>query len=157
MAGSLRVGRTTSPSVSRFREDCAYTYTNLHSQAEAENEEVDQAGRRVLLAWLKFQKGLPEQESINIRDKPPTFALLSATVEAAQTSLEEKRASSTIKARFRKICSSINDYEDLAKVIPSNDKYVSIVTGAVGALIKVSLSDMENLACSHLTDRSRPQ
>jgi len=70
--------------VSQFREDWAYTSTNLHSKAEAENEEIDQAGRRVLLAWLKFQKGLPEQASINLRDKPPTFAVLLAAVEAAQ-------------------------------------------------------------------------
>lgn len=143
MAGSLRSGRTTSPYVSQFREDRAYTSTNLHSKAEAENEGIDQAGRRVLLAWLKFQKGLPEQESINLRDKPPTFAVLLAAVEVAQMNLEDKRASSTIKARFRKICSSINDYEYLAKPIPSDDKYVSIVTGTVGAMIKVSLSDVE--------------
>lgn len=91
----------------------------------------------MMQAWRRFYKSLPKEQSADLEGKPPDLQFLRDAVNAANADLEKKQKDSPISRSFHSICGTFNDYQNLAKVLPSGDKYVCLITGSLGALIKV--------------------
>ena len=78
--------------------------------------------------WTKHRKDIP------------TIETLYKAVQAMQVSHEKKNYTTLGKAksRFLDFTERMNDYSYLADLIPSGDKYVSLVAGTVSLIVKVS-------------------
>lgn len=96
-------------------------------------------------AWRRFYQSLPKEQSADLRDKPPDLRFLQEAVKAANADLESKQEGSSIKRGFHTICSTFDDYQNLAAVIPSGDKYVCLITGSLGALVKVRCTSQKSV------------
>ncbi|SMR57670.1 unnamed protein product [Zymoseptoria tritici ST99CH_3D1] len=90
-------------------------------------------------AWARFQQKLPRAEQENMRNTPPSLFVLCNAVHAAESRWQSKRDESrweVVKKTFVKLSRSTEDYSQLLAVVPANDKYISLLTGSLSAVVK---------------------
>jgi len=88
-------------------------------------------------AWRKFYESLPNEQSANLEAQRPDLRFLQDVVNAANANLKKKQKTQSIRQGFHRVCETFGNYENLSGVIPSGDKYICLITGSLGALIKV--------------------
>lgn len=91
-------------------------------------------------AWEKFNRQLPEDRRDFVRNQPPSLTAVHDAIRKASVTWQSKRSDSRLgklKKVFANVCESCSDHSDLLAVIPSGDKYVSLVTGSLSAIGKV--------------------
>ncbi|KAI9712427.1 MAG: hypothetical protein M1820_001640 [Bogoriella megaspora] len=116
----------------------------LQSNVAEEEVELHRMSQQVAQAWKKFQKNLPSMEqSADISNRPPSLQFLQSVVESAQERLDAKYRDSGVKPRLRRLCKLFSNYESLLKPIPTSDKYISLVAGSIGTLVKASVTHGE--------------
>ena len=96
--------------------------------------------RKLYAAWTKFCNRLPENRGQSISKDVPSLKQLHESVKRASDSWQEDRKNTKIgrlKDKFSNICRSINDHSALLSMIPSNDKYICLLTGSVSAIAQV--------------------
>lgn len=94
-------------------------------------------------AYKKFLKCLPKEHAARIEDGPPRLDVVLKAVSVAQVSWKNKRENTKTgqaKEVYSKVVRSLYGHRDLFAMIPSSDKYVSLVAGSLTAIIKVGSS-----------------
>ena len=90
--------------------------------------------------YKRFLKCLPKDHPARIEDGPPMLDCVVDALRSAHaewTSNREKTKMGRTKTLFTKVAQSLVKYKDLFAIVPSGDKYVSLVAGSVSAIIKV--------------------
>ena len=92
--------------------------------------------------YKNFLKCLPKEHEARIEDGPPRLDVVIKAVKIADAKWKgnrEKSKAGRTKRLFTKIPVHLDKYKELAAVVPSGDKYVSLIAGSVSAIIKVQL------------------
>ena len=90
--------------------------------------------------YKKFLKCLPKDHQARIEDGPPMLDCVVDALSLADAewkSNREKTKMGRMKTLFTKVAQSLAKHKDLFAVVPSGDKYVSLVAGSVSAIVKV--------------------
>lgn len=94
--------------------------------------------------WKKAIEDLIEKRGDDSKDlakliKNPTPERLEAVVRRAQNELEAKTHTKVgrVKGWFGKVAGRINNHKYLLDMLPSGDKYTSVLIGGLTACIKV--------------------
>ncbi|KAF3401079.1 hypothetical protein DPV78_004951 [Talaromyces pinophilus] len=104
---------------------------------------LDQS-RRLYAAWIKFRKSLPQDQNMEVDSSHrPDIKYLIDTVSKAASTWQEDREQSTsgkLKAKFVKLCENCKNHSKLLSVIPSHDKYISLLSGSLSAIAQASIN-----------------
>ncbi|KAH8805261.1 hypothetical protein F5884DRAFT_443330 [Xylogone sp. PMI_703] len=110
---------------------------------------LHEKAQKLLEAWRKFTRKLneklPAEQQIAV-DQIPRFDLLEKAVHDAQSSLRAKRDGTIVgrsHGRLANVIRSFDDYKDLLGIIPSDDKYICLLTGTLSAFAKASMHHEE--------------
>jgi len=96
--------------------------------------------RKLYAAWDKFLQGLPKEQRQDLVGKPPNLRYLYNAVEKASNTWQDDREGQKrgrLKQVFSDLCGSFRDHSNLLKVIPSDDKYICLLTGSLSAIAQV--------------------
>lgn len=107
-----------------------------------ERERLEKASRELAATWLKFQDVLPHDQKRKVDNSPPCINDVFQAVDIAEHKRKGKRNDTRVgglKSRFGKLCRNLVGHENLFAVIPSGDKYISILSGSLSAIIKVTV------------------
>lgn len=107
-------------------------------------------------AYQKFLKCLPQGHEAKIEDGPPRLEVILealADAENAWKNNKEKTKAGGMTTLFSKVAMNLNRYRELFAIVPSSDKYVSLVAGSISAIIKVQKSATRHLCRYTLTDK----
>ena len=97
--------------------------------------------------YKRFLKCLPKDHEAKIEDGPPRLNVVISAVRIADAKWKgnrEKSKAGRVKRLFTKVPVHLEKYKELAAVVPSGDKYVSLIAGSVSAIIKVPLHSVLN-------------
>ena len=92
-------------------------------------------------AYKSFLKCLPKGHEARIEDGPPQLDVVAKAMKLAESTLRDRRETTKtgrMKQLFGRVAKSLHGHKELFGVVPSGDKYVSLVAGSVSAIIKVS-------------------
>ncbi|KAJ6178724.1 hypothetical protein N7519_009185 [Penicillium mononematosum] len=105
--------------------------------------------QRLHTAWSKFQRNLPEDQLMQLRDhERPDINFLMATVKKASATWQSDREESTlgkVKSKFRGLCETCHDHSSLLAMIPKDEKYVTLLTGSLSAIVQATINH-QNIA-----------
>ncbi|KAF5249411.1 hypothetical protein FANTH_5292 [Fusarium anthophilum] len=100
--------------------------------------------RRLYAAWDKFRHDLPEDQQMKLEpDDRPDVNYLFATVNKASETWKLDRDESKLgklKSKFHSICQTCRDHSSLLAIIPKDDKYVSLLTGSLSAIVQATIN-----------------
>ena len=97
--------------------------------------------RKLYAAWTEFCKNLPENQRQEMTDEIPSIKYLFKTVDEASKSWNDKSESKTtgkLSKVFRNLCRNFQDHSTLLSMVPKDDKYICLLTGALAAIAQVS-------------------
>ena len=99
---------------------------------------VEQQRTRVTEQWTKFHSRF-KLGNIPVGDGPPTIETLQKAVQNSQNDWTERKESGfgKVKMKIENFLNTMNDHSYLFNVIPSGDKYVSLITGVISSVVKV--------------------
>lgn len=106
------------------------------------DEEIQllEKSRALFLAWERFQQQLPPDQRQNVREQPPSLKFLFETVQKASATWKDKYLGTKhgrLKRVFTRMCKVFNDHSQLMAIIPSDDKYICLLTGSLSAIALV--------------------
>lgn len=103
-----------------------------------EERKLEQAARELAKAWSDFQ-GILSPEHRSRVDSPPDITVVWKALFIAEESYQEKGETrmGKVKHAVFKACESLEDHKELFHIFPTGDKYVSLVTGSISAIVKV--------------------
>ena len=120
-----------------------------HGSVPDEEAVLFHQSQRLHAAWSKFQRNLPEDQRMRLRDhERPDINFLMATVNRASATWQSDREESTIgkvKSKFHGLCETCHDHSSLLAIIPKNDKYVTLLTGSLSAIAQATINH-QNIA-----------
>lgn len=96
--------------------------------------------RKLYTAWEKFRQGLPKDQQQDLAGQAPDIRYLFKSVDHASKTWKEDRGrgkSGRVKKIFTDLCGSCKNHSKLFSVIPSDDKYISLLTGSLSAVAQV--------------------
>lgn len=103
--------------------------------------------RRLYAVWHKFQAALPkdQRQELNPNEKPDIRYLINSVTKAAMTWKEDRdrTKSGRLKQTFSNICNNCRDHSNLLSIVPSNDKYLCLLTGSISAIAQASVNHQE--------------
>ena len=104
-----------------------------------EIEQLDLASHHLAQSWEALQQCLPDADKARKDDAPPDFETVLASVKQANEVWSRKREEGFGKAqrRMHAFCGTLYGYSDLLKILPQEEKYTSILSGSLSALVKV--------------------
>jgi DNA repair ATPase RecN len=104
---------------------------------------LDQS-RRLYAAWIKFRKSLSQHQHMeeDSSQRPDIKYLIDTVSKAASTWQEDREESKSgkLKEKFFKLCENCKNHGKLLAVIPSHDKYISLLTGSLSAIAQASIN-----------------
>lgn len=104
---------------------------------------LDQS-RRLYAAWVKFRKSLTQHQGMEENNflRPDIKYLIDTVSKAAATWQEDREQSKSgkLKGKFAKLCENFKNHSKLLSVIPSQDKYVTLLTGSLSAIAQASIN-----------------
>lgn len=73
---------------------------------------------------------------------PPTVAMMKETVDSAIYTWQARREEGFGKVRqnFQEFSETILSFSDIFSIIPQGDKYISLFTGVISTVVKVSIT-----------------
>jgi hypothetical protein len=106
--------------------------------------------------WLKFRRSSSSEDQLDLDTFEPTIESVFDLVNVASDAIQKKKKSTAagkITAQFHKFCDKLESHSLLLKLLPDGNEYVSVFTGTLNAVIKVSkpLGKRFNLKSNHLT------
>ncbi|KAF2276671.1 uncharacterized protein EI97DRAFT_432916 [Westerdykella ornata] len=105
----------------------------LYDPAKASSNisrELQDATRDMVEAWK-------ELKNIEFTEKRHAFQIFSRDNPDQQN---ESAEVGTIKARYMKLCETLNNYSGLFKFVPSGDKYISLLTGTIETIVQATVN-----------------
>ncbi|KAK8121709.1 hypothetical protein PG984_010379 [Apiospora sp. TS-2023a] len=93
--------------------------------------------RQLYKAWTKFCNSLPQGQQLETLQDVPSLKLLYQHVDRASSTWKEQRdgtKSGRLKTVFTKLCDTVHSHSKLVSMIPTNDKYVTLLTGSLSAI-----------------------
>ncbi|CAG8980773.1 hypothetical protein HYALB_00012873 [Hymenoscyphus albidus] len=109
-------------------------YNTKLSELESKSEEVK-------LHWHKFQSKLKLSEVDKIKTtSEPDMSVLRDAIKEAESQLQQKKESNLGKTKtfLNRSVSCLDKYHHLFDLLPTGDKYTSIFTGSLTAIVKIS-------------------
>jgi hypothetical protein len=104
--------------------------------------------KKAVEMWREFGHLFPDVEQSEQANglSVPTIDRLQAALETAVTKRDGKQEQGFRKAKngFFDFLETMNDYSSLFSVVPTNDKYTSLITGLVSSIVKVGWSKFES-------------
>lgn len=99
---------------------------------------LERKRQEVVCLWAKFGHLFPD-ESISAESPRhvPQISLLLQSVQQAEAGWSAAEDKKRFKRRFNNFIKHMDDHSYLFEVIPSGDKYVSLITGVVSSVVKV--------------------
>ena len=91
--------------------------------------------------WLKFRATCSNEDQLDLDTFEPTIESVFDLVNIASDMIQTKKKSNVggkITAHFHKFCDKLESHSALLKVLPEGNEYVSIFTGTLNAVIRVS-------------------
>lgn len=103
---------------------------------------LEQQRKELIRVWQEFQRLFvpPGDATSGAAHSPlPSIATLQAAVNDARVGWEAKHESGMGLARNRFLCfmETMDDHSFLFKFVPTEDKYISLLTGVVASVVKV--------------------
>ncbi|KAH9904446.1 hypothetical protein F4778DRAFT_62818 [Xylariomycetidae sp. FL2044] len=97
-------------------------------------------------AWTKFCKQLPQEQRRDLSDKKPSIKFLYESIAKASVTWNNDRGGTTsghLKSVFTKLCNTVDSHSNLVSMLPTNDKYVTLLTGSLSAVAQASMNHRE--------------
>ena len=91
-------------------------------------------------AYRAFLKCLPKGHEAKIEDGPPRLDVVIEALSFADVTWRnnrEKTKAGRMKKLFSKVAVNLHKHKELFEMIPSGDKYISLIAGSISAIIKV--------------------
>ncbi|KAI0450703.1 hypothetical protein F5B21DRAFT_528707 [Xylaria acuta] len=107
---------------------------------------LQEQSRKLYQAWDNFCKRLPDEERGKACNEMPSIKLLYASVSQAAESWKEKReGSKTGRAKhiFTRLCDTFQPHTNLISVLPTDNTYVTLLTGSLTAIAQASINHQE--------------
>ncbi|KAK4195604.1 hypothetical protein QBC40DRAFT_288817 [Triangularia verruculosa] len=107
---------------------------------------LEQQRKELVRVWQEFQRLFVNSGAHSITEPDshhvPTIEALQAAVNDAQATWELKRNSGfgRAKTRFLGFMETMNDHSYLFKLLPTEDKYISLFAGVVATVVKASVN-----------------
>ena len=96
---------------------------------------------RLRKKWIAFQNCCPREDRLDLQNSEPTVDgvvdMASKMMNAWQATRERSRGGRAI-LRFHRFCQGLDSHSNLLKILPEGNQYVSIFTGSLNAVMKVS-------------------
>lgn len=93
--------------------------------------------------WARFYQNCPATERVDVTTSEPTvegtMEMVAVMMQMRQTRRDKARCGKAI-AKFHRFCKSLHSHSNLIKFLPEGNEYVSVFTGTINAVIKVSLN-----------------
>ncbi|KAF4554512.1 Hypothetical protein D9617_4g002670 [Elsinoe fawcettii] len=104
-------------------------------------QELDDTSRKLAAKWLKVQSKLPKEQRSKIEDTPSIKELFTAVDDAmkAKKTVRHGTKLGRVKQGFTRVCQSLETHKTLFSLIPSGDKYFSLLTGSLTVIVKASV------------------
>lgn len=115
----------------------------MESAAADQDDKLIRASCTLAKAWEKFQKQLPSSQANDLRGQPPRLSVLFQAVKDADLHFKKKRDETKwgkVKGAFARVTKSAEDHSQLLAFVPSNDKYICLVTGTLSTIVKASIN-----------------
>ncbi|KAL8707334.1 MAG: hypothetical protein Q9220_007624 [cf. Caloplaca sp. 1 TL-2023] len=98
-----------------------------------------QQSRKLYAAWQKFCHRLPESQRVDENSVPSITTLFRSVEEASQTWQDERKSRrlGKLKQIFTTLCSCFKDHSNLLSIVPTNDKYICLLTGSLSTIASV--------------------
>ena len=116
-------------------------FTDLDSSSIPNDEIILlEQSRKLYESWNKFRKVLPNDQRQDLDKQPPNMRYLFDSVQAASKTWQQERnskRSGRLKKIFADLCRNCRDHSTLLSVIPSDDKYICLLTGSLAAIAQV--------------------
>lgn len=103
---------------------------------------LHQQCQRLRETWKKFHVHFDLGDVDHLAQNPPTVLTLRQAVSEAQKAWADKKTAGFGKAkdRLESFVGTLHDYSFLFSLIPSDDKYTSLITGTISSIVKGSTS-----------------
>lgn len=111
------------------------------SSGYSHSNTLDHHSSALVDLWKRFNHLFPAGDrSIQSANSVPTISTLFRAIDQAQEAWDEKQARGfgPAKGRFLNFAETMSEYSYLFSVVPSGDRYISLITGVVSSVVKVS-------------------
>ncbi|RAK92303.1 hypothetical protein BO79DRAFT_277072 [Aspergillus costaricaensis CBS 115574] len=145
--GRRLFSESTDQTIRLYRDGSPSKYAlSSSSIAFAESDELKEITKELEEMWKKAIEDLIEKRGDDSKDlakliNDPTPERLEAIVRRAQNELEAKTHTKVgrVKGWINKVAGRINNHKYLLDMLPSGDKYTSVLIGGLTACIKATL------------------
>ncbi|KAL8393633.1 hypothetical protein RB595_003389 [Gaeumannomyces hyphopodioides] len=112
------------------------------SGADGDAMRLHQQCQRLRETWKKFHAHFNLGDVDHLAQNPPTVLTLRQAVSEAQKAWEGKKTAGFGKAkeRLESFVGTLHNYSFLFSLIPSDDKYTSLITGTISSIVKISVN-----------------
>ncbi|KAK8016969.1 hypothetical protein PG993_015158 [Apiospora rasikravindrae] len=93
--------------------------------------------RELYKAWTKFCQSLPPDQQAEMLHEIPSLKFLYQSVEKASTTWRDNRdgtKTGRLKSIFTRLVETFQSHSNIVSMIPTNDKYVTLLTGSISAI-----------------------
>ncbi|OJD40344.1 phytanoyl-dioxygenase family protein [Diplodia corticola] len=111
--------------------------------------QLQDVSERLEKSWLDFQATLSRKEPSHQNKHPkPDIGVLAALVRVAREKREKNQQTTGGKAKalFVRVVQSMNEHKYLFNLLPSGDRYVSILTGTLTVVVKATTTYQETMS-----------
>ncbi|KAI0376344.1 hypothetical protein F5Y04DRAFT_292774 [Hypomontagnella monticulosa] len=108
---------------------------------------LEEQRKEIVNMWQRLDSFLARRSNlIYTHNGVPTIDTLYSAVQIAEQKWKERNEKCKAKDRFFDFLETMDDYSYLFKVIPADDKYISLFTGVLSSIVKASVNH------SHIAD-----
>ncbi|RWA13068.1 hypothetical protein EKO27_g2021 [Xylaria grammica] len=121
-------------------------HSDMPSLVPDEEALLREQSRKLYKAWNDFCKRLPREQREKACDEIPSIKLLHASVSQAAESWKDKREGTKIgrtKRIFTRLCETFLSHKNLVSVLPTDNMYVTLITGSLTAIAQASINHQE--------------
>lgn len=93
--------------------------------------------------WFLFQKFIPKEEQIDVRNSEPTIdgvIKMVATVSKAWQAKREKGKRGKATGLFHRLCGTLDAHSSMLEVVPKGNEYASLFAGTIISIIRASVN-----------------
>jgi len=96
---------------------------------------------KLSVSWARFREKVPNKEKASWQHRAPDFKDVFDLMNNISTQFEDKRnrgPTGLINKYFRQSCEKLKAHDNLLSILPEGSEYVSLFTGVLKSIIKVS-------------------
>ena len=113
-----------------------------HNRRKTATEAVAIEANKLRNKWLVFYENCSGEDQLDLECFDPNMEGVVTAIELAVTDWNKKRQKGwrgKATSNFHKVCGTIDSHSNALKMLPSNNDYVSIFSGALTTIIQVSV------------------